>query len=53
MQAEPIEFIDFDALRKHVANYEALFHKLLLLFLEPAVFFLLRVRQSYRALSLP
>ncbi len=36
MQPEPIEFIDFEALRKHVANYEALFHKLLVLFLEQA-----------------
>lgn len=35
MQAEH-DFIDFDALRRHVANYEALFHKLLLLFLEQA-----------------
>lgn len=36
MQPEPVEFIDFEALRRHVANYEALFHKLLLLFLEQA-----------------
>lgn len=47
MQTEPIEFIDFDALRKHVANYEALFHKLLLLFLEQAPLWINEVNTAF------
>ncbi len=34
MPSEPVEYLDFAALRRHVANYDALFDKLLELFLE-------------------
>ena len=36
MESEPIAYIDFDALRANVADYDSLFLKLLRLFLEQA-----------------
>ncbi len=36
MQPEPIPLIDFEALRRHVADYDSLFLKLLQLFMEQA-----------------
>jgi hypothetical protein len=36
MKPEPIPLIDFEALRRHVADYDSLFVKLLQLFLEQA-----------------
>jgi len=36
MQTEPIGFIDFEALRRHVSSYEFLFDRLIELFLEQA-----------------
>lgn len=47
MQEEPIEFIDFDALREHVANYEELFHKLLRLFLEQAPLWISEINAAF------
>ena len=47
MGSEPVEFIDFAALRRHVANYDALFYKLLELFLEQAPLWIEEVNEAF------
>jgi HPt (histidine-containing phosphotransfer) domain-containing protein len=47
MKPQPNEFIDFAALRKHVANYDTLFQTLLQLFLDQAPLWIDELGQAF------
>lgn len=47
MEQEPVEFIDFAALRRHVANYDALFQKLLELFVDQAPLWIQEINEAF------
>jgi len=47
MGSGTVEYIDFAALRRHVANYDALYHKLLELFLEQAPLWIEEINEAF------